>query len=554
MLSTLPGPVVAVLLLSVLMTYPLARLLLWAYRKEVRRQMKEQGGAAPAAAGEATHPGLAVFEGSPAQLLREMRVAPRRVAALQGAVGLAVAIYLATLLLTAGGVPPAPVRLLIVTATLAWPGVLSVLLTAGVTRAQRWRMFAVAVAGYVACAVWASVAPAGTAIGDAAILWLTVNLPVTVVLGTFLVRRIRTVGPLVFLGAVVLISGAILVLQVLLQASGFTAPLARVLVVDIGVPPVLAIVGLMLAGLLVAVAVARRMLRLVVSAYVRRWISDDGIVLIALWSTYVLIFSVADLVWNEARYFALGLAAFPMYLMATWAGHRLIRPAGAVGAPTLLLLRVFADKGPTPDLFRALSRHWRHVGPMVMIGAWDLADVAVEPNDVMTYLGGKLPELFIRDAAGATRQLATTAPRRDPEGRYRYQQWFCFDDVWQPAVEGLIDASAIVLMDVRAMNARRPDDAVRTKKQGILIELEALPRRNAIDRAIVVYDGSRTVHSQLRDLGVDPSSVALLELSGNEAADVSVLLELIAARCLTTSTATRSAVTAGSTTAGVGAP
>jgi hypothetical protein len=175
---------------------------------------------------------------------------------------------------------------------------------------------------------------------------------------------------MVFLFVLMLIGIPILVLQVLMYAGEPSAGV-RFLLVDVGVSSGLTLLGLMLAGLIAAILIGMVLLRLFAAAYARQRISDDGIILFALWSLYILIFSMFHL-WGAApRYFILGLAALPMYLAAVRVVHRLRRlrrpnasdtSDASEGAPSLLWLRVFADKVQTPDLFRgnqqALASRW----------------------------------------------------------------------------------------------------------------------------------------------------------------------------------------------------
>jgi hypothetical protein len=553
-MSSLPGVVSIVLLFPIVLTYPLSRLLLRAYRSEVKHQMSQRGlvsGSAGNDAGGATEEvdgaaapkeaqqHLIPFPGSRAQLLRELRHAPLRGAGGQGVVAAGIALFLALVLLTANGKSLNPLRVVTVGITLLWPGVLTFLLTAGIARQLRWRILAGAAAAYVLIVGLASAAPTiGRAVMDAGTLWLGVNLPPTVILATLLTRRIRAVGPMVFLVLLIVVGTPILALQVLVYAGQPPTPV-RALLVDVGLSAELTILGLMLGVLIAAIPIGIALLRLLARAYARYRISDDGVVLVALWSLYILIFSSFYLLWNDIRYFVLGLAALPMYLVGTWVVGRLRQPNASVAAPRLLWLRVFADKGPVSDLFYAVSRHWRHIGPMVTIGAWDLADVTIEPDTVTTYLRGKLHELFVRDPA-AVRRLEASVLQRDPRGRFRCQQLFCFDDVWKPTVKRLIGISSIVVVDLRPLDAvsAQADEASQapTNERGIFVELEALCALGAMGRTIVIHDGSVTTERQLRDLRVDVSSAAFAKLGQHEPADMHALLALLADRCVTQST------------------
>jgi hypothetical protein len=105
------------------------------------------------------------------------------------------------------------------------------------------------------------------------------------------------------------------------------------------------------------------------------------------------------------------------------------RPAGA--EPKLLLLRVFSLGKRSARLFNAFGRLWRHVGQIRLIAGPDLATSTVEPHEFLDFLSGKLDRRFISGPETLVRRLSETEQRRDFDGRYRVDDFFCHDDTWQ---------------------------------------------------------------------------------------------------------------------------
>ncbi|MGE3773730.1 MAG: hypothetical protein AB7I32_12450, partial [Gammaproteobacteria bacterium] len=237
----------------------------------------------------------------------------------------------------------------------------------------------------------------------------------------------------------------------------------------------------------------------------------------------IAIYSV-DLAFGDLRYFLCGLLGFPWYLALARTARSAWQARTSDGAPALLLLRVFARKGPTTGLFHALSRHWRHVGPIMMIAGYDLASDAVEPDEMMAFLRNRLAESFVTGPAVVERRLHAAPPRRDADGRYRSEEFFCFDDTWRDTLQRLVASSSVVLMDLRGFG---PDN------QGCIFELQALAAFDALSRTVLIHDRSTampTLHAALRAIDVDPASIHSIAVGNDEQRDLPLLLAALAAR------------------------
>jgi hypothetical protein len=222
-----------------------------------------------------------------------------------------------------------------------------------------------------------------------------------------------------------------------------------------------------LIGLAVLVAYpffARWNLRLVVGWYEKKrssdWIIQADIVF--------LIFSLLHftlLHQNEPLAGFIGLGILAGYkLLQILLMRVLIRPDAEKGK-SLLLLRVFGHRKRSRQLLDRYLFGWRFQGPIHMIAGTDLASETIEPHEFLAFLGRKLNTVFVKNGDELQTQLANLDVVADPDGRYRVNDFFCFDNVWKEALLALLKRSDYVLMDLRGFG---PDN------QGCIFEIEQL--------------------------------------------------------------------------------
>ena len=385
--SSLPGLVLHVLIISVATTYPLSLVLLWRYRRTVEALAQQKTGTS--AVGE--EPSSAVptaFEGTADELYTELRHAPRRSATLQGLAGAVVACCLAALFLASGGVPPTFPRMAFVAVTLFWPGVLAIVLTMGMSRRQRLAHLSDGWTRVLPLGVAASVATPGEALLEAAFFSGVFNVPATGRAGASpdaarscgRVLRVpchHRLGQRRGRGAGALAESTRSCAAGRASSDHRPRPRAlgrRCLVAALRVSRGRSVWG-------VAVQEAR-------PRVAHNRVGDEGITLSAMWLVYTGAFAALMLFFrgNGPRCDPRLGELSPFYLALTWSGRRLFLSVPSGPGPMLLLLRVFSSKGPTPQLFHTVSRHWRHVGPIAIIGWKDLASAAIEPNEFMAFL------------------------------------------------------------------------------------------------------------------------------------------------------------------------
>lgn len=176
------------------------------------------------------------------------------------------------------------------------------------------------------------------------------------------------------------------------------------------------------------------------------WLPALGVVAVASFATYVL---------GIRR-----LAAWP-------------RPQG------LLLLRVFAQDERGEHLLDETAFRWRFVGPIHMIGGPDMAQQTLDPYELLLFVRGRARDQFVTTRAQLVERLAALDEATDPDGRYRVNEFFCFDNVWQAGVEALLGHSRAVLLDLRGFTAQR---------RGTAFEIGLLARHGALTRTVCLVD------------------------------------------------------------------
>jgi hypothetical protein len=195
-----------------------------------------------------------------------------------------------------------------------------------------------------------------------------------------------------------------------------------------------------------------------------------------------------------------GLLAFVAYRLVVAAGLALWRTDGLLRAgPRLLLLRVFGFQRRTEMLFDVIAQRWRLLGGVRLIAGADLAMRTMDPADFISFVGGRLPRLFVRSGRDLEHRVEQLDERRDPDGRLRISKFFCHEDTWRVTLKGLLRRSDVVLMDLRGFSA---------SNSGCLFELRQLAESSLLPRTVFVIDQTTdvsllesTVAEQARDGG-----------------------------------------------------
>jgi hypothetical protein len=239
-------------------------------------------------------------------------------------------------------------------------------------------------------------------------------------------------------------------------------------------------VGLIALGALVFGVGGWLVLRWIGARYERKRISDQSITLDAIWLFFSLAHSIG-LVFEAPAWILTGPAAFLVFRVAARAGFA-VTLSGRVGAGAgsrLLVLRVFALGRRGERLFSGVTTHWRHVGSVQLIAGPDLATTTVEPHEFLDFVHGELARRFIDGLATLGRRLGEMDVEPDRDGRYRVNDFFCFDNAWKMVVSRLARDSDAVLVDLRGFSRQNA---------GVVFELTELADVVPFGRVVMTVD------------------------------------------------------------------
>jgi len=227
---------------------------------------------------------------------------------------------------------------------------------------------------------------------------------------------------------------------------------------------------------LIAFYPVRALARRLAAAYRNKAFSESLYMFAGVWSI-ALLFQAMTLS-HGIGFSAYGLLAAGLIVpLSVIAMKSMLRPQHE--PPTLLLLRVFRGDDSIESLFDSVVERWRYSGNTVMIAGKDLALRNLEPDELFAFLSGHLRDRFISDEARLHQAIGDLDLQADPDGRYRINEFFCFDSTWKRVLENLVDRADRVLMDLRAYNANR---------QGCSHELTVLATKPHLQKLVILFD------------------------------------------------------------------
>lgn len=163
--------------------------------------------------------------------------------------------------------------------------------------------------------------------------------------------------------------------------------------------------------------------------------------------------------------------------------------AGTANRP-LLILRVFGFRRRSEQLLRELQVRWRPVGNVELIAGTDLATENLEPHELVSFFTGRLARSFVRNEEDLAARLESEDRLPDPDGRFRVNEYFCFENTWRPAVRALADRASVALMDLRGFSATNA---------GCTYELNLLISSVPLSRIVLLMDAT-TDRAYLQDI------------------------------------------------------
>ena len=248
-----------------------------------------------------------------------------------------------------------------------------------------------------------------------------------------------------------------------------------------------------LAPWLVAWWPAKWLGRALAAAYARRWLSELLVLFTAVWGIVLLLqaLGASHGMGAAAAVMLMPLAWIPLAMAVAGRGRR------APGRPpTLLVLRVFQRDAQVQALFDDVVERWRATGNTVLIAGTDLVERTIDAGDIFAFLDGRLAERFVRHPAQVAPRIAAFELEPDAEGRYRINEVYCHDSTWQQALDALVAASDVVLMDLRGFKAHN---------RGCRHELGVLARAPRLERVVVLTDGDTALTEARQDAANAPA-------------------------------------------------
>jgi hypothetical protein len=307
-------------------------------------------------------------------------------------------------------------------------------------------------------------------------LWLIVDGAPTLLMLLCLNRRIRAVAPLVLALVTAAVSGLLAMYFALFSPRG--VGLAVAVATGLGIHVYALLSALFLLTLLGFGALGWVLARWIASAYRRGRLSEQLLLLDALWMLFASNYSMW-LVKGGVGWVLAGPLAFVAYKLSWMLAACFTRaPRQPVG---LTFLRVFSLGRRSEALLENVARHWRHVGSIQLITGPDLAASTVQPHQFLDFLAGKLARHFVGDQASLARSLAERDRGADPDGRFRINNFFCHADSWKAALPHLVKDGDSVLMDLRSFDAGHA---------GCTHEVRHLVAEVPLRRCLLVVDAS----------------------------------------------------------------
>jgi hypothetical protein len=488
----LTGLLPFVILAASALALPVSFVLLRLYRRAVQRGMRKLGAAPPPPERDVARlvppAPLAVTVVEPSTIAAAATPAyeaairgPWRAAAVYAAGGAAYAVVMTAAWLVATR-DPAVVwpKVLLLFWTYFWPAALAAVLIAGDDRRTRLEILGAYLLVLAALFAIISVRNPDLGAGQLVVFWVIEDGPATVLVLIFLLRSLRAVGPLVLTFLIMVALGS----QALLTAASASEPLLQAIAgfgFALGLGATSVFVALIALGMVCFGLLGWPLLGALGRRYQRKQLSDQSITLDALWLLFGVVGSIG-LVFEGVLWVFTGLVAFAAFKLTTVVLFRLTRTSRESARPTpLLLLRVFSLGPRSERLFDSLRKHWQYAGSISMIAGPDLVTTTVEPHEFLAFVGGRLDRQFVSDRQDLERRIAAVDGGRDPDGRYRVNEFFCRGDTWQPTMERLATSNDAVLMDLRSF---------RPANQGCIFELARLLDLVDLRRVVFLTDGT----------------------------------------------------------------
>jgi hypothetical protein len=494
--TALTGKLPFYLSLAAALTFPIALAVLRLYARAVRRSMRSQAHSVPTAP-RATD--AAAIDGSRmgahAATLRDLAepsvnaaadtlfarllAGPRRAALVYAGAGLGYGVVMAASRLLADGLQILPVRFLFLVWVFSWPVVLTIGIVAVTTRRVKAMMTVAYFLGLMAIGAFAMSRSPDLTWPQVFLPWVLSDLPATLLLLTFLSRKVRAVGPLILVFMLLALIGSDVLLSVVGSRDRYLHAVLEV-TSPLGLGGTGTFIAMMVLGFLMFAVWGWIALVWIGRRYQAKKISDESVTVDAVWMLFGLVQSM-DLVFGGPLWMFGGLAAFAAYKLLGrlgfwWLGAETSR---LQARPILLVLRSFSIGSDSERLFDIVGGYWRRIGSIQMIAGVDLVSRTVEPHEFLAFVSGRLSRRFIDGEDSLNHRMSERDIAADRDRRFRVNEFFCYDDTWKTVLSRLVHDSDVVMMDLRGFSRHNA---------GCIFELHELARLVPLERVVFVVD------------------------------------------------------------------
>lgn len=504
----LAGILPLILILASILTWLSSFLLLFLYRRSVIRMMGQRIRGASVSLPDTPQPEVEHPENAPSisfipfqrlpttsstnadRLFWTLRTAPLNATYIYLIAGLGYALAMATFWLVSFSAKSNLIMFLVLLLRYSWPTVITIYLLLSTNKFSRFKILSL----YFIVALTIMII---SAFPDWPVIWALLSdwgfegLKAFIVLIAFVNRRTKTVAPLVMTISVFAAAGIVLALlyginpliafldsghwisSIILTISRLFGPTAIV--------PI-SLFFLALLGMIFLGTIGWAMSKIIKYLYLSKRISDQSLLIDSIWFLLAIIQSI-EFVFENPWWTLFGLVSFAIYKIVAGIAFSFYkkRSGSPEKAPQLLILRVFSLGEKSESLYNMLARAWRYAGNLLFITGPDLVTATVEPHDFLDYLSGRLGSRFIDGKDTLQRSLDKMDHVPDPDGRFRIQDFFCYDDTWKMVLSRLVDECEVILMDLRSFSS---------KNAGCKFEIEELINHISTEQVIFVIDKS----------------------------------------------------------------
>lgn len=452
------GAIFFVFVLAIILSFPTTIVLLLLYRRAVNKYMKTRMSAgqnepspfaAPITQPNPSKPDITIFDRDTsvptgtAEIFDAMQFARRRAMAIHAFAGICYAFVMAQVYI---GERFHLWRLIGLVPILAFPVVLTINIVGMTNRHEKSVVAATYLFILIASIIVVYAVSPELRLREMLSLVLILTLPLSIILQTFLMRKIRAIGPLVLIFMILIVFGSQMVVSVSSGFDDFFRALTK-----IGLNAYTILSGLFFAGIILLSPIAWLALLLIGSLFKGKKITDQSLILDSIWLTSS--FTNALLLSKDGFVrVLLAFLPFVVYKLVLWICFLFV-PTNRDGKK-LLVLRVFSLGKKSSRLFESLGKYWRYGGSVRLIAGPDLADNIIKPHEFVAFVSRKLSRLFIDDLNTFNERFSEMDDEAGRDARFQVNDFFCRADTWKAVLSRLVDESDVVLMDLRGFSGQ----------------------------------------------------------------------------------------------------